>query len=78
MTKGVWRLAMEMFDTNKQKACFSKKCDLDINRLSELEDEVAKQIAVTLNRPLGPTMIQRRPDTAKIQWHMRNSCGDIG
>ena len=56
---------MEVFDANKQNACFSKKCDLDVNRLSELEDEIAKQIAVALNRPLGPTMMQRRPRYSK-------------
>jgi DNA-binding winged helix-turn-helix (wHTH) protein/tetratricopeptide (TPR) repeat protein len=61
MTKGVWRLSMEVFDAHKQNACFSKKCDLDVNRLSDLEDEIAKQIAVALNRPLGPAVMQRRP-----------------
>ena len=25
MTKGVWRLSMEVFDAHKQNACFSKK-----------------------------------------------------
>jgi len=61
MSKGQWRLSMEMFDTRMQSACFTRKRDLDVNRLSELEDEIAKQIAVTLNRPLGPAMVQRRP-----------------
>ena len=61
MSKGLWRLSMEMFDTRMQGACFTRKRDLDVNRLSELEDEIAKQIAVTLNRPLGPAMVQRRP-----------------
>jgi DNA-binding winged helix-turn-helix (wHTH) protein/tetratricopeptide (TPR) repeat protein len=60
MSKGLWRLSMEMFDTHTRNACFSKKCDLDVNRLSELEDEIAKQIAVALNRPLGPGSAQRR------------------
>jgi len=61
MSKGLWRLSMEMFDTRIQSACFTRKRDLDVNRLPELEDEIAKQIAVTLNRPLGPAMVQRRP-----------------
>jgi DNA-binding winged helix-turn-helix (wHTH) protein/tetratricopeptide (TPR) repeat protein len=65
MTKGVWRLSMEVFDAHKQSACFSKKCDLDVSRLSDLEDEIAKQIAVALNRPLGPAMMQRRPRYSK-------------
>jgi DNA-binding winged helix-turn-helix (wHTH) protein/tetratricopeptide (TPR) repeat protein len=65
MTKGVWRLSMEVFDAHKQNACFSKKCDLDVSRLSNLEDEIAKQIAVALNRPLGPAVMQRRPRYSK-------------
>jgi DNA-binding winged helix-turn-helix (wHTH) protein/tetratricopeptide (TPR) repeat protein len=65
MTKGVWRLSMEVFDAHKQNACFSKKCDLDVSRLSDLEDEIAKQIAVSLNRPLGPVVMQRRPRYSK-------------
>ncbi|HWY45162.1 MAG TPA: winged helix-turn-helix domain-containing protein [Candidatus Sulfotelmatobacter sp.] len=59
MSKGVWRLSMEMFDTHLHSACFTRKSDLDVNHLSDLEDEIAKQIAVALNRPLGPGMVQR-------------------
>ena len=65
MSKGVWRLALEMFDAQKQSACFTKKCDLDVNRMPELEDEIAKQIAAALNRPLGPAVLQRRPRYSK-------------
>jgi DNA-binding winged helix-turn-helix (wHTH) protein/tetratricopeptide (TPR) repeat protein len=65
MTKGVWRLSMEVFDAHKQNACFSRKCDLDVNHLSDLEDEIAKQIAVALNRPLSPAVAQRRPRYSK-------------
>jgi DNA-binding winged helix-turn-helix (wHTH) protein/tetratricopeptide (TPR) repeat protein len=65
MTKGVLRLSMEVFDAHKQNACFSKKCELDVSRLSDLEDEIAKQIAVALNRPLGPAVMQRRPRYSK-------------
>jgi len=43
----------------------TRKRDLDVNRLSELEDEISKQIAVALNRPLGPGMAQRRPRYSK-------------
>ena len=59
MSKGVWRLSMEMFDTHLQSACFTRKRDLDVNHLSDLEDEIAKQIAVALNRPIAPEMVQR-------------------
>jgi tetratricopeptide (TPR) repeat protein len=61
MSKGVWRLSMEMFDTHLQSVCFTRKRDLDLSRLSDLEDEIAKQIATALNRPLAPAMVQRSP-----------------
>ena len=51
-SKGQWRLSLEMFDTRLQAAAFTQKCDLDLQRLSELEDEIAKRIASALNRPL--------------------------
>ncbi|HEY1467711.1 MAG TPA: winged helix-turn-helix domain-containing protein [Candidatus Acidoferrum sp.] len=65
ISKGLWRLSMEMFDTHLQSACFTKKRDLDVNRLSDLEDETAKQIATALNRPLRPAMVQRSPRYSK-------------
>jgi len=61
VSKGQWRLSLEMFDANLQTGCFTRKCDLDVNRLSDLEIEIAKQIAGALNRPLGATMVQQRP-----------------
>ncbi len=61
MSKGLWRLSMEMFDIRMQSACFTRKRDLDVHRLSDIEDEIAKQIAVALNRPLGPWTVLRRP-----------------
>jgi DNA-binding winged helix-turn-helix (wHTH) protein/tetratricopeptide (TPR) repeat protein len=51
-SKGKWQLSLQMFDTHLQGAGFARKCDLDLSRLSELEDEIAKQIASALNRPL--------------------------
>ena len=65
MSKGQWRLSLEMYDTHLQSACFSRKRDLDLNRPSELEDEIAKQIAAALNRPLGPAVVQRSPRYSK-------------
>ena len=65
LSKGLWRLSMEMFDTHMQSACFIRKCDLDVHRLSDLEDEIAKQIAVALNRPLSSGMVQRHPRYSK-------------
>jgi DNA-binding winged helix-turn-helix (wHTH) protein/TolB-like protein/Flp pilus assembly protein TadD len=53
------RLAVEMFDTHLQRACFTVKRDLDADHLRELEDEIAKQVAGALNRPLRPIPAQR-------------------
>jgi DNA-binding winged helix-turn-helix (wHTH) protein/tetratricopeptide (TPR) repeat protein len=64
-SKGLWRFSLEMIDTHLQRVCFTRKRDLDINHLSDLEDEIAKQIAMALNRPLGPATIQRSPRYSK-------------
>jgi DNA-binding winged helix-turn-helix (wHTH) protein/tetratricopeptide (TPR) repeat protein len=58
-SKGQWQLSLQMFDTHLQGAGFTRKCDLDVSRLSDLEDEIAKQIANALNRPLQPSARQR-------------------
>jgi len=65
ISKGLWRLSLEMFDTHLQSVCFTRKRDLDLKRLSDLEDEIAKQIAVALNRPLAAAMVQRSPRYSK-------------
>jgi DNA-binding winged helix-turn-helix (wHTH) protein/tetratricopeptide (TPR) repeat protein len=65
ISKGVWRLSIKMFDTHSQTAWFAAKRDLDLNRLSDLEDEITKQIASALNRPVAPAVLQRRPRYSK-------------
>jgi DNA-binding winged helix-turn-helix (wHTH) protein/tetratricopeptide (TPR) repeat protein len=65
MSKGLWRLSIEMFDTHLQSVCFTRKRDLDLNRLSDLQDEIATQIGMALNRPLGSAMVQRSPRYSK-------------
>jgi DNA-binding winged helix-turn-helix (wHTH) protein/tetratricopeptide (TPR) repeat protein len=65
ISKGLWRLSMEMFDTRMQSVCFTRKRDLDVSRLSDLEDDIAKQVAAALNRPLGPAAVQSRPRYSK-------------
>jgi DNA-binding winged helix-turn-helix (wHTH) protein/tetratricopeptide (TPR) repeat protein len=60
-SKGQWRLSLAMFDTDLQATTFTRKCDLRLDRLFELQDELAKQIASALNRPLHPTAAPRRP-----------------
>lgn len=84
MTKDLWRLSLEVFDAHKQSACFRKKWDLDVNRLPDLEDEIAKQIAAALNRPLGPSVAKPRPRYSKdpmayaayMEGHRLSSRGD--
>ena len=63
MSKGQWRLSLEMFDSYLQCSCFAKKCDIDIDRLASLQGEIAKQLSRALNRPYhsgdgraGPTL----------------------
>src|SRR5580692_8934073 len=65
VSKGLWRLSMQMFDTQLQRVCFTRKRDLDLNHLCDLEDEIARQIAMALNRPLGAAMVQRSPRYSK-------------
>jgi DNA-binding winged helix-turn-helix (wHTH) protein/tetratricopeptide (TPR) repeat protein len=61
ISKGVRRLSVQMFDAQKQSACFTKKCDLEVDRLPELEDQIAKQISAALNRPPSRALDPRRP-----------------
>jgi DNA-binding winged helix-turn-helix (wHTH) protein/tetratricopeptide (TPR) repeat protein len=65
LSKAQWRLSLEMFDTYLERSCFTKKCDLDVNRLSSLEVDVAKQISGALNRPSGPAIVGERPRYSK-------------
>lgn len=60
-SKGQWHLSLEMFDTHLQAPCLARKCELDTGRLSEIESDIARQIAGALNRPLGPVLVQQRP-----------------
>ena len=60
MSKGQWRLSLEMFDAQFERSCFVRKCDLDVSRLADLELEIAKQIAGALKRPLGSAMVPQR------------------
>ena len=53
MSKAQLRLSLELVDTYSKRLCFSRKCDLDVERMSNLESEIAQQIAGALRRPLG-------------------------
>jgi DNA-binding winged helix-turn-helix (wHTH) protein/tetratricopeptide (TPR) repeat protein len=61
MSKGQWRLSLEMFDTYLQRPCFTKKCDTDMDRLASLEGDIAKQITRALHRPYRPATVEQRP-----------------
>ena len=63
--KGQWRLSVEMYDTHLQTACFVRKSELDLNRMFDVEDELARQIAGALNRPLHPQTVPGRPRYSK-------------
>jgi DNA-binding winged helix-turn-helix (wHTH) protein/TolB-like protein/Tfp pilus assembly protein PilF len=86
MSKGQWRLSLEMLDTHTQNPCFARKRDLDLNRLSVLEDEISRQIALSLNRPVAPVALQRRPRHSKdamayaefMRGYRLSSSGDPG
>src|SRR6202789_334745 len=60
-SKGQRRLSLEMFDSHLQRVCFSRKCDFDVNRLFDLEDRTAQQVASALNRTLHLSAMNRRP-----------------
>ena len=64
-SKGQWHLSFEMFDTHFQRASFTRKCDLDLNGLFDLQDELAKQVARALNRPLRLPAVPHRPRHSK-------------
>jgi DNA-binding winged helix-turn-helix (wHTH) protein/tetratricopeptide (TPR) repeat protein len=66
MLKGQWRLSLEMLDAQLGTIGFKKKCDLDVEHLSDLEDELASQISAALRRPLRPPAEPRSPRYSKI------------
>jgi tetratricopeptide (TPR) repeat protein len=61
VSKGQWRLSLEMFDTLLQRASFTKRCDIDMDRLGALEGDIARQISRALNRPYSPAAVELRP-----------------
>jgi DNA-binding winged helix-turn-helix (wHTH) protein/Flp pilus assembly protein TadD len=61
MAKGQWHLSLEMFDIYLQGPCWTRKSVLDLRHLSDLESDIARQIAGALNRPLTPAVVPPRP-----------------
>jgi DNA-binding winged helix-turn-helix (wHTH) protein/tetratricopeptide (TPR) repeat protein len=64
-SKGQLRISLEMFDSHLQRVCFARECDFDVNRVFDLEDETAKQIAHALNRTLVPPPAKQPPRHSK-------------
>jgi DNA-binding winged helix-turn-helix (wHTH) protein/tetratricopeptide (TPR) repeat protein len=60
-SKGQWRLSLEMLDTYLQRPSFTKKCDIDMDRLAGLQGDIAKQISRALNRPYTPALVEQCP-----------------
>ena len=65
ISKGQSRLSVELLDTHLQSPCFTRKRDLQIERLFEVEDEIARDIARALNRPLRTPLPGPRPRYSK-------------
>ncbi|WP_109488917.1 TPR end-of-group domain-containing protein [Occallatibacter savannae] len=65
MSKGQWRISLEMFDTRLERSLFAKKCDLEIDRLLSLVDGIAQQVSASLNRPSAPAIAEQRPRYSK-------------
>jgi DNA-binding winged helix-turn-helix (wHTH) protein/Flp pilus assembly protein TadD len=60
-SKGQWHLSLEMFDSQLRRSILNRKCGLNLSALSDLESDVARQIAAALHRPLAPPATQARP-----------------
>jgi DNA-binding winged helix-turn-helix (wHTH) protein len=61
LSKGQWRLSLEMLDTYLQRLSFTKRCDIDMDRLAGLESDIARQISRALNRRYIPGAVEQRP-----------------
>jgi DNA-binding winged helix-turn-helix (wHTH) protein/tetratricopeptide (TPR) repeat protein len=55
------QLSVEMYDAFARRACFSRKCDLELQRLPAIESDIARQIAGVLNRPMTGAPAEKRP-----------------
>jgi DNA-binding winged helix-turn-helix (wHTH) protein/tetratricopeptide (TPR) repeat protein len=59
--KDQWHLSVELFDAQLERVSYEHNGQLDLNRLFESQDDIAKSIATTLDRQLGPSTAQARP-----------------
>lgn len=61
MAKEQWRLSLELLDTQARQRCYAKECDLPLDRLHEVEDRLAREIAIALKRPFTAPRSGPRP-----------------
>lgn len=59
--KGKWHLSLELFDASLPGPRWTRRHAFDLQGLAELENSVARDIAVALNRRLGPSLAERSP-----------------
>jgi len=58
VTKGQARVSVELLDSHRQISCFSRSFDLHLDRLPAMEDDIARNVADALHRPLRPLAAQ--------------------
>ena len=59
-------LSVAVFDAHLETVCFTRRYTLDLDKLPELEDDLVRQIAKALHRPLVPRAQQQsRPRYSK-------------
>jgi len=84
ISKAQGHLSLEMYDANLQRACFTRKCELDAGHPFHVTDDLAQRIAAALNRPFGGAALQGGSRYSKdplayaefMQGYRRSSSGD--
>jgi tetratricopeptide (TPR) repeat protein len=59
--KDQWHLSLELFDSHLPGPRWTRRYAFELNGLTALQNSVAREIAATLNRRLGPAIIERKP-----------------
>ena len=83
-SKGACRLSVELFDSRLQCRCFVRKFALGNHRIFEPIDDIARNIARALKRPLHEPALHSRPRYSRdplayaefIQGYRRTAIGD--
>jgi DNA-binding winged helix-turn-helix (wHTH) protein/tetratricopeptide (TPR) repeat protein len=64
-SKDQWQISLELFDTQLESQVFTRKSIFDLERHADFEDEIAGQIAASLNRSLRPSVLPPRARYSK-------------